>query len=111
MIKWVLFSARSRHTIVIGMLSLLGLGTAQSGAVLFTLWLAAGALGLGIVAVLLGRPAEQPADLDAIHRMIDVARDRLRRAEAEDVDAQELRRQLRVLVARLPKGDARRYFT
>jgi len=91
------------------MLSLLGLAVGSSGTVLFTLWLAAGALGLGIVAVLLSRPAEVPEDLDAIHRMIDLARDRLRHSEAETSDVAELRRQLRLLVARLPKGDARRY--
>jgi nitroreductase len=91
------------------MLSLLGLTLGSSATVLFTLWLAAGALGLGIVAVLLSRPPEVPEDLDAIHRMIDLARDRVRRVEAESGDAAELRRQLRVLVARLPKGDARRY--
>ena len=91
------------------MLSLLGLAAGSSAAVLFSLWLAAGALGLGIVAVLLSRSPEVPEDLDAIHRMIDLARDRLRHAEAESVDLTELRRQLRVLVARLPKGDARRY--
>jgi hypothetical protein len=91
------------------MLSLLALALESSATLLFTLWLAAGALGLGIVAVLLSRPVEMPEDLDAIHRMIDLARDRLRRAEAESVDASELRRQLRLLVARLPKGDARRY--
>ena len=91
------------------MLSLLGLAAGSSAAVLFSLWLAAGALGLGIVAVLLSRSPEVPEDLEAIHRMIDLARDRLRHAEAESVDLTELRRQLRVLVARLPKGDARRY--
>lgn len=91
------------------MLSLLGLAVGSYATVLFTLWLAAGALGLGIVAVLLSRPAEVPEDLDAIHRMIDLARDRLRHAEAESLDVAELRRQLRLLVARLPKGDARRY--
>lgn len=91
------------------MLSLLGLAGGSSVTVLFSLWLAAGALGLGIVAVLLSRAPEVPEDLDAIHRLIDLARDRVRRAEAESTDAAELRRQLRVLVARLPKGDARRY--
>lgn len=91
------------------MLSLLGLAVGSYATVLFSLWLAAGALGLGIVAVLLSRPAEVPEDLDAIHRMIDLARDRLRHAEAESPDVAELRRQLRLLVARLPKGDARRY--
>ena len=91
------------------MLSLLGLAAGSPATVLFTLWLAAGALTLGIVAVLLSRAPEVPDDLDAIHRMIDLARDRVRRAEAESVDVAELRRQLRVLVARLPKGDARRY--
>jgi hypothetical protein len=91
------------------MLSLLGIAAGSPATVLFTLWLAAGALGLGIVAVLLSRAPEVPEDLDAIHRMIDLARDRLRHADAESVDVSELRRQLRVLVARLPKGDARRY--
>jgi len=91
------------------MLSVLGQAIGSSAAILFTLWLAAGALGLGIVAVLLSRSPEVPEDLDAVHRMIDLARDRLRRAEAESDDVPELRRQLRVLVARLPKGDARRY--
>lgn len=91
------------------MLSFLGLNASTSIALLFTVWLAAGALGLGVVAVLLSRPAEVPEDLETIHRLIDVARERLRHAEAESVDALELRRQLRGLVARLPKGDARRY--
>ena len=91
------------------MLSLLGHAVGSSASILFTLWLAAGALGLGIVAVLLSRPPEVPENLDAIHRMIDLARDRIRHAEAESVDVNELRRQLRMLVARLPKGDARRY--
>jgi hypothetical protein len=91
------------------MLSLLGLAAGSPVTVLFTLWLAAGALSLGIVAVLLSRSPEVPEDLDAIHRMIDLARDRLRHAESESIDSSELRRQLRVLVARLPKGDARRY--
>ena len=91
------------------MLSLLGHAIGSSAPVLFTLWLAAGALALGIVAVLLSSPPEVPDDLDAMHRMIDLARDRLRRAEAESSDVPELRRQLRLLVARLPKGDARRY--
>ncbi len=91
------------------MLSLLGLTLGPGAAVLFTLWLAAGVVGLGVVAVLLSQPPEVPQDLEAIHRMVDLARDRLRRAEAESLDAAELRRNLRVLVARLPKGDARRY--
>lgn len=91
------------------MLSLLGLAAGSSATVLFSLWLAAGALALGIVAVLLSRAPEVPEDLDAVHRLIDLARDRLRHAEAESGDVAELRRQLRILVARLPKGDARRY--
>ena len=91
------------------MLSLLGLAIGSSAAVLFTLWLAAGALGLGIVAVLLSRPAEAPSDLDALHRMIDLARVRLRDGKLDSGAAAELRRQLRTLVASLPKGDARRH--
>lgn len=91
------------------MLSLLGWGAGTSLALLLTLWLAAGVLGLGIVAVLLSRPADVPDDLETIHRLIDVARDRLHRAEAQRLDTDELRRQLRVLVSRLPKGDLRRY--
>jgi len=91
------------------MLSLFGLAVGSPATLLFSLWLAAGALSLGIVAVLLARSPEVPEDLDAIHRLIDLARDRVRLAEAADADASELRRQLRVLVLRLPKGDARRY--
>ncbi|HEX6488076.1 MAG TPA: hypothetical protein VF137_04255 [Candidatus Dormibacteraeota bacterium] len=91
------------------MLSLLGWASGASLAFLLMLWLAAGALGLGIVAVLLSHPAEVPDDLDAIHRLIDVARDRLRHAQTESHDTESLRRELRALVSRLPKGDARRY--
>lgn len=93
---------------MLSLLAFLGAGSSPLAiSALLTVWLAAAAVGLGIVAAQLGPHADAEEDLDAVHRLIDIARARLRSGE-EDAAAEELRTQLQNLIARLPKDDLRR---
>lgn len=93
---------------LIGMLSLFALMAGSQLATLFTLWLAAGALGLAIVAVTLSLQPDASENLDELHRMIDVVRAKVRDAELDARQSEALHRELRSLMARLPKDDLRR---
>ena len=76
---------------------------------MLTLWLAAGALGLAIVAVTFSLQGDAGEDLDRLHRTIDLVRSQLLEADRAGRPLDDgLRRELQALVARLPKDDLRR---
>jgi hypothetical protein len=93
---------------VIGMLSLFAFLAGAQLATLFTLWLAAGALGLAIVAVTISLQPQGAENLDELHRAIDLVRAKFREADGDTRQSDALRRELQALMARLPKDDLRR---
>jgi hypothetical protein len=92
---------------MLSLLALMGSGQDLSAVpALLTVWLAAAAVGLGIVAAQVGRHPSPVDDLEGLHRLIDGLRERL--GAAEGAAADELRTQLRALQELLPKDDLRR---